>query len=621
MDMRIIRLPFQNVSDYSFIVTAYTLFVKASGAQWRIVLVFRAKTVRKRAEPCAGNARSVANRAEKCEKTRFFHSFSGLSGPLSAFRAWLGLLESLATALVSIIVQIPSIIVGAIGGISDLLASLFEAIGLDSIAGFFRGIGDAMRDAGSWLKENLVDPVVNWVKNLFGIHSPSTVFAEIGTFLIDGLKQGISNAWHKITDFFSGVIEKLKTFFSNAWSSIKSTATTAWTGIKGVISSAWNGIKSGVSSACNTVKTGISNAWSAIKSGTTSAWNGIKSGLSSAWTSIKTTASSTWTNLKTTVSNGWNNIKANTSTVWNGVKATLSSTWSNIKSTASSTWNSMKTTASSAWNSMKSTASSTWSNIKSSLSSTWNSIKSTASSTWSGIKNAIQNQGWSGVGSNICNGIANGISSGWSWLKNKVSSLASSLLSAAKSALGIHSPSRLFRDEIGLNIGYGVGEGVEASQPSILKSVSGVADAIADEFNAGDYKVGNIVPTSEVDGALSSFSDKISGSFTSLLDRLQAIADNITFAVPAVAGGVVPYKAAAAAASGGGADIGTTIETSNDALASVVTQVVTNATAAIVTAIQNYSGTTVNFDKTAIAESTIREINRRTRATGKSPLE
>lgn len=534
---------------------------------------------------------------------------------------WLGLLESLATALVSIIVQIPSIIVGAIGGISDLLASLFEAIGLDSIAGFFRGIGDAMRDAGSWLKENLVDPVVNWVKNLFGIHSPSTVFAEIGTFLIDGLKQGISNAWHKITDFFSGVIEKLKTFFSNAWSSIKSTATTAWTGIKGVISSAWNGIKSGVSSACNTVKTGISNAWSAIKSGTTSAWNGIKSGLSSAWTSIKTTASSTWTNLKTTVSNGWNNIKANTSTVWNGVKATLSSTWSNIKSTASSTWNSMKTTASSAWNSMKSTASSTWSNIKSSLSSTWNSIKSTASSTWSGIKNAIQNQGWSGVGSNICNGIANGISSGWSWLKNKVSSLASSLLSAAKSALGIHSPSRLFRDEIGLNIGYGVGEGVEASQPSILKSVSGVADAIADEFNAGDYKVGNIVPASEVDGALSSFSDRISGSFTSLLDRLQAIADNITFAVPAVAGGVVPYKAAAAAASGGGADIGTTIETSNDALASVVTQVVTNATAAIVTAIQNYSGTTVNFDKTAIAESTIREINRRTRATGKSPLE
>lgn len=168
--------------------------------------------------------------------------------------------------------------------------------------------------------------------------------------------------------------------------------------------------------------------------------------------------------------------------------------------------------------------------------------------------------------------------------------------------------------------------GVDTTQYAQMESTLSAAAARLDEMRAGtqqseSLKVGNIVPTSEVDGALSSFSDKISGSFTSLLDRLQAIADNITFAVPAVAGGVVPYKAAAAAASGGGADIGTTIETSNDALASVVTQVVTNATAAIVTAIQNYSGTTVNFDKTAIAESTIREINRRTRATGKSPLE
>lgn len=568
----------------------------------------------------------------------------------------------------------------ALGGIAAFLWGLIEDAwnsvvdwwhenaledGEFTMAGLLEGIWNGIKNIGTWIYEHIFKPFIDGFKAAFGIASPSTVMAEQGDFIVQGLLQGITNAWHAITEFFSTALSSICDAVSNAWSSIKSWTSTAWNNVKTTIggawdkvksktseicsnvgskvSSAWESVKSKTSSVWSNVKTNISNAWSNVKSAatsgwtsvkngvstawnnvkstTTSVWNGVKSSLSSTWNSVKTTASSTWTNLKTTVSNGWNNIKANTSTVWNGVKATLSSTWSNIKSTASSTWNSMKTTASSAWNSMKSTASSTWSNIKSSLSSTWNSIKSTASSTWSGIKNAIQNQGWSGVGSNICNGIANGINSGWSWLKNKVSSLASSLLSAAKSALGIHSPSRLFRDEIGLNIGYGVGEGVEASQPSILKSVSGVADAIADEFNAGDYKVGNIVPTSEVDDALSSFSDKISGSFTSLLDRLQAIADNITFAVPAVAGGVVPYKAAAAAASGGGADIGTTIETSNDALASVITQVVTNATAAIVTAIQNYSGTTVNFDKTAIAESTIREINRRTRATGKSPLE
>ena len=250
----------------------------------------------------------------------------------------------------------------------------------------------------------------------------------------------------------------------------------------------------------------------------------------------------------------------------------------------------------------------------------WKKIPEIFNKKLSGLVDTIQNMDWADVGWNICRGIADGIMDGWNWLKEKISNLAGGLVDAVENVLDINSPSRVFRDEVGLNIGYGIGEGVEASQPSILKSVSGVADAIADEFNAGDYQVGNIVPTSEVDGALSSFSDKISGNFTDLLDRIQAIADNITFAVPAVAGGVVPYKAAAAAASGGGADIGTTIETSNDELASVVTQVVANATASIVTAIRDYGGSNVTFDRSWLGDCVIQEINRRTRANGKSPL-
>lgn len=280
----------------------------------------------------------------------------------------------------------------------------------------------------------------------------------------------------------------------------------------------------------------------------------------------------------------------------------------------------MKSTLSSSWSSIKSTTSSTWSSIKSSLSSTWSSIKSTASSTWSGIKSTIQNQGWSGVGSGITSGIKTGISNGWSTLTNWVSQKAKSLLSAAKSALGIHSPSRLFRDEVGLNIGLGIGEGVEDSESSVLKSVTGVADAIAAEVNDGSYTLKSIVPVTEVNGAITNFTDKITDGFSSMLDRLQAIAESVTFTAPAVATGAVPYKTAATVAGSTSSDIGTTIEASNDELANVVTQVVTNATTAIVSAIQNYSGTTVNLDKNSLAEAVIKEINRRTRMAGKSPL-
>lgn len=420
-------------------------------------------------------------------------------------------------------------------GFENLKKTYFEPymndMGKLTIEGFFKGIGDMLKDIGNWIVENIWNPFITGFKNAFGIHSPSTKMAEMGGYIIQGLCNGIKNAWGSITGFFSNALNSIKTTLSNAWDSVKTTATTKWTNIKTSLSTAWEG--------------------------------------------IKTTASTKWTNLKSTISTAWDNIKT----------------------TASSKWESIKTT----------------------LSGKWDSIKSTASSKWDNIKSTINNKGWSGVGSNICSGIASGIDSGWSWLKNKVSSVATSLLDKAKSALGIHSPSRLFRDIVGLNIGYGIGEGIEASEGSVVKTVTGLADAIAAEANAGEYNIGGVVSTAEVDGALTGFSDKVANSFSTLLERLQAIADGVTFTVPAMATGtIVPYSVSASTA--GGNNVTGAIEASNEELGSVIIQAVTNATTAIVAAIEANSGTVVNLDANSIATSTIKEINRRTRAMGRSPL-
>ena len=75
------------------------------------------------------------------------------------------------------------------------------------------------------------------------------------------------------------------------------------------------------------------------------------------------------------------------------------------------------------------------------------------------------------IGSNIVSGIWDGISSGWDWLKGKVSDLAGGLLSAAKGALGIHSPSKAFRDEFGRWLMPGTVEGVKKSMPKTLREM------------------------------------------------------------------------------------------------------------------------------------------------------
>ena len=91
------------------------------------------------------------------------------------------------------------------------------------------------------------------------------------------------------------------------------------------------------------------------------------------------------------------------------------------------------------------------------------------------------------IGSNIVSGIWNGISSGWSWLKDKVSSLASSLLQGAKDALGIKSPSRLFRDLVGKMIPQGIGVGIDEELPTLQddlqKGLQGMTAKVASEVN------------------------------------------------------------------------------------------------------------------------------------------
>lgn len=78
------------------------------------------------------------------------------------------------------------------------------------------------------------------------------------------------------------------------------------------------------------------------------------------------------------------------------------------------------------------------------------------------LKNGFLNlcSGFADVGKNIIDGLWNGIQNGWNWLTDKVSSLAKGLLDAAKSALGIASPSKEFR-KIGEFCVAGFNDGID----------------------------------------------------------------------------------------------------------------------------------------------------------------
>lgn len=82
--------------------------------------------------------------------------------------------------------------------------SLFD-IGKDLIQGLINGVNNMIETAKNAVA-NVGNAVIDKVKNVLGIHSPSTVFAEIGGYIDQGLANGITAAVHYVTTSMQGVV-------------------------------------------------------------------------------------------------------------------------------------------------------------------------------------------------------------------------------------------------------------------------------------------------------------------------------------------------------------------------------------------------------------------------------
>ena len=104
-----------------------------------------------------------------------------------------GLIRGLIEALPRVLYRLPEIIIAITSGLLNGVGSIID-VGVQLIRGLFEGI----KNAGTWLYNKLrgwVSDVLGWVKGLFGIHSPSTVFAdEIGKFIPPGITVGVKEA-------------------------------------------------------------------------------------------------------------------------------------------------------------------------------------------------------------------------------------------------------------------------------------------------------------------------------------------------------------------------------------------------------------------------------------------
>lgn len=173
---------------------------------------------------------------------------------------WNGVISSLCSSLGAAIGGISEVLAtilleGLIYPISDFFVQKIEECGGNIILGLLKGIVEGLIGIGEWIYENMIQPFVEAFCNALGIQSPSTVFAEFGQNIIQGLLNGI---------------QSLLEMVGQIWENIKGMAVIAFTAVKDFIVNIWNGIVQTISNVWNTivtkVKEGVSGAWNAITS-------------------------------------------------------------------------------------------------------------------------------------------------------------------------------------------------------------------------------------------------------------------------------------------------------------------------------------------------------------------
>ena len=127
------------------------------------------------------------------------------------------------------------------------------------------------------------------------------------------------------------------------------------------------------------------------------------------------------------------------------------------------------------------------------------------------------------IGSQIVHGIISGITGSIGKVGSAILGGVKDAISDVKNFLGIHSPSRLFRDQIGRNIGLGLAQGISNSQAAVMSSMNGMASDIAStRFTTPDVATG--YGPSPTRASVSTGGEPLSGELLGeLLSELRAL--------------------------------------------------------------------------------------------------
>ena len=442
--------------------------------------------------------------------------------------AWQGLVsiaQSVWSAIASAFTTVVGVIKGVWSGITSFFSGLWQGIvsiattvwnsfvtSISPIVEAFKTLWSSLTEFFSTLWQGIVtvaQTIWSGLSAFFsalwqGIVAVATpiwnVLVTVITTVWNTIKMVVQTDMTVISTVIQTVMTVIQTIWSTIWNAIVTVAQTIWNVIKTVIQTAINVVSTIIQTTLTVIQTIWSTTWNIIVTVAQTIWNTIVTVISTAinviagiiraitqaiqgnwsavWNTIKGIAQTVWNAIKSVVTSVINAIKSVITSVMNAIRSVMTSIWNAIKSVTSSVWSGIRSVVTSVINGIRSTVSGIMNSIKSVFSSGWNTVRSVTSSGIHGAANVVRSVagGMVSAGRNFVMGFVRGITGAIGSAVQAAANMARQALNAAKAALGIHSPSRVMRDQVG----YYVTEGMAVGILGNIKSVSHAMDRVAD---------------------------------------------------------------------------------------------------------------------------------------------
>lgn len=268
---------------------------------------------------------------------------------------------------------------------------------------------------------------------------------------MDAIMAVVSTVWNAIAGFIGGIIGVIAGIIAAGWSGLVGIVAAALGAIMDVVSSVWNAIIGVISGVMSAVESTVAGAWASIVGVVASAISAVLSAVSSGWSAISSVIAEVMATISSTVSS-----------VWNAITAFVTSAVSSILSAITSAWSTIASATAEAWNRVVSV-------IREALSSAIEAVMRFGGeviSAISGFAGRVFDAATS-IGRAIVDGIWQGIMNLKGELLGRIGDFVGGLVQAAKDAVSIGSPSKVFAEEVGKPIAQGIMAGMLGMRPDL----------------------------------------------------------------------------------------------------------------------------------------------------------